>query len=483
MIRLEEVSFTFPGSGRNMVLKDASLSISDGEWVALTGGNGSSKTTLCRLMAGLYKPTAGSVNIDGLDPGEVRLRPGGEVLVGIAFQNPDSHFVTTSVRRDLLFGIESMGLPGDEISSRLDEAAEMFGLKQFMERNPHTLSGGEKQRLLLASIWIMRPKHIVLDEPFSFLDAAARRSFLEAVRGSFHNEGRTVVWATLEPDEIEIAGRVICLEGGSVVFDGPPAGLADTVHGGILAKPVRRCGRAGAEGRTAGAPRPGGAGTILGMNEAIFNRGDFELKVPELSLMRGEVLGLLGPSGSGKTTMLLGGAGLLPPGSGTVSLFGEAVGSRRDFPAGRVAYLFQSPEEGFFAATVGEEVSLGYRSLHGGDGGEAASRALETVGLDPAEFIFRSPFSLSQGEKRLVAIASILTLDAELYLLDEPTLFLDGRARRMLGDALDGIISGGASLVIASHEQDFLEGCTDRIMVIEGGSVVPLPGPSRIGEK
>ncbi len=497
MIRLERLSFSIDQSH---ILHDIDLTLRDGEWIALTGRNGSGKSMLLRLVAGLLEPSSGRVTVDGMPTlgavatGGHRERDGagppsdlegrihgpsessGSLPVGIAFQNPDSQFVTTSVAREVRFGMENIGLEAAEMETRFREAIERFALGTLLDRNPHMLSGGEKQRLLLASIWSMKPRHILLDEPFSFLDEAARRRALETVRHTFSDEGHTVVWATLDPEELSLADRVICLDGGGIVFDGKPGEAMNAIPDGVLAGDPRSAGpeeehaRLGAEERgevisTRATVISRTKKTVLEMKGALFSPGggDFTLAVPDLSLLEGEILGVTGPSGSGKTTLLLGCAGLLPPREGDMTLFGESIRSKKDFPAGRIALLFQSPEEGFFAPTVGEEVALANRRFGAGrTDEETARRALELVGLEPELFMERSPFHLSQGEKRLVALASQLALPARLFLLDEPTLFLDGAARARLEGALDRLAAGGATIVIASHDTRFIESCTER---------------------
>jgi energy-coupling factor transporter ATP-binding protein EcfA2 len=476
VIRLRDVSFAFPRAGGRDFLARLDLDVRDGEWVAVAGGNGSGKTTLCRLMAGIAKPRSGSIEIDGGDPAVLSGTPGSAPAVGIAFQNPDSQFVTPSVEREILFGLENLGMDPDGMSERLAAAARCFSLESLLSRNPHSLSGGEKQRAILACLWAMGPRHLILDEPFSFLDAGGRRAFLEALDGSFRREGKTVVWSTVDAAELDLADRVVYMENGRIVFDGAPGALAGAVPREQLDRSLVR--RAADVGAAAAASRRGdGAGSqaVVDMRDARISPGDgvFVLEVPSLSIRRGERFGVSGPSGSGKTTLLLACAGLLPPRGGAVSIFGRRVSSRRDFPAGRAAFLFQSPAEGFFAPTVREEVALAYRSLvKAGGETEAVSRALGDAGLAPEEFLERSTFGLSQGEKRLVALASVLVFDAELYCLDEPTIFLDGAARRRLASALDGLSARGATVVVASHDDRFLGECTDRTTPLERGRPV-----------
>jgi energy-coupling factor transporter ATP-binding protein EcfA2 len=476
VIRLRDVSFAFPAAGGRDFLEHVDLDVRDGEWVAVAGGNGSGKTTLCRLMAGIAKPRSGSVEIDGSDAAGVPRASGSAPAVGIAFQNPDSQFVTPSVAREILFGLENLGMDALGMSDRLAAAARGFSLEPLLARNPHSLSGGEKQRTILACLWAMGPRHLILDEPFSFLDASGRRAFLEALDRSFRNEGKTIVWSTVDAAELDLADRVVYMENGRIVFDGAPGDLAGAVPGEHLDRSLVR--PAAAIGAAPAAFRSGdraGSPAIVEVRDARISPRDgaFVLEVPSLSIRRGERFGVCGPSGSGKTTLLLACAGLLPPRSGAVSVFGRRVASKRDFPAGRAAFLFQSPEEGFFAPTVREEVALGYRSLvKAGGEAEAVSRALGAAGLAPEEFLDRSTFGLSQGERRLVALASVLVFDAELYCLDEPTIFLDGAARRRLRSALDGLTERGATVVAASHDERFLGECADRVTALERGRFV-----------
>ncbi len=491
MITLEGVSFGYPGSRAGSALERVSLAIHDGEWVAIAGGNGSGKTTLCKLIAGLSRPDSGTVEIDRRAAWDALRAARGEPPVSIAFQDPDSQFVTSSVRDEILFGMENLGLDPAAAESRCAEALAAFDLERYRARNPHTLSGGEKQRLILAALRSMSPRHLVLDEPFSYLDDEGRRSFLSGLRSAFKSRGRAVVWATVSREEIDLADRVLFIEKGSVVFDGRPAdleaALAKDVLDNALVRPAapkenRARARSGGgdigEGAGESAVGSGGAdpsSRLIHIEHARFSPDGaaFELRVPAFSLSRGEKVGVFGPSGSGKTTFLLGCSGLLPPRAGTVALFGRPVTKQRDFPAGRIAYLFQSPEQGFFAPTVREEVALGHRSFHGTAGEkEAVERTLEKVGLSPERFLDRSPFHLSEGEKRLVALASVLILEAPVLLLDEPTIFLDGRARRTLLDVLASLAEAGTSVLIASHDRALLESFAERSILIEGGEIL-----------
>jgi energy-coupling factor transport system ATP-binding protein len=224
LIRFKDVTLTYNSAG-TPALRGVDLSIEAGESVAIVGPSGSGKTSLLRLMNALLVPTGGSVTVDGLatsDPSsvwEVRRR------VGLIFQNPDNQLVSTTVERELAFGMENLGLPPSEIRERVEKTLVRFRLQDLRHRAPHRLSGGEKQRVSIAAVLAMRPACLLLDEPTSLLDAAGRRDvwgMLGELRG---DSARTVVHVTQFPDEIGLSSRVLVVFGGQVVFDSTPTEL------------------------------------------------------------------------------------------------------------------------------------------------------------------------------------------------------------------------------------------------------------------
>ena len=221
MIEIQNLHHHYPDGTR--ALKGIDLSISDGEFLLICGPNGSGKTTLIRLISGLLKPTSGSVYVNGLDPiyasREVRR------LVGMVFQDPDSQIVGETVKEDVAFGPENLGLPQKEIDERVDWALRVMGLNTLSEKPCYLLSGGEKRRLAIAGVLAMRPQVILFDEPFSFLDYPGISEVLKhMVR--LHQEGRTLVVTTHDVEKvISHVDRIAIIHNGELKVSGPPEEL------------------------------------------------------------------------------------------------------------------------------------------------------------------------------------------------------------------------------------------------------------------
>ncbi len=204
-------------------LKGIDLTISDGEFLLICGPNGSGKTTLIRLICGLFKPTAGSIRLDGLeDPHaskEIRR------LIGMVFQDADSQIVGETIREDIAFGPENLGLPHEEISERVDWALRVMGLEAISEKPCYLLSGGEKRRLSIAGVLAMKPKTILFDEPFSHLDYPGIREVLKHMV-DLHRQKHTLVVTTHDVEKvIAHVDRIAILHGGELKAVGPPDDL------------------------------------------------------------------------------------------------------------------------------------------------------------------------------------------------------------------------------------------------------------------
>jgi cobalt transport protein ATP-binding subunit len=221
MIELKNLHHHYPDGTR--ALKGINLNIPKGEFLLICGPNGSGKTTLIRLISGLLKPTAGSVHVNGLDP----IHDSKEVrhLVGMVFQDPDSQIVGETVKEDVAFGPENLGLPLTEITERVDWALHVMGLKDLSEKACYLLSGGEKRRLAIAGVLAMRPQVILFDEPFSFLDYLGIQEVLRHMV-HLHREGHTILVTTHDVEKvIAQVDRIAIIHGGELKLAGPPEEL------------------------------------------------------------------------------------------------------------------------------------------------------------------------------------------------------------------------------------------------------------------
>lgn len=227
-ISLQNLSFTYE-EGESFAVDNVSLDIKQGEFVALLGHNGSGKSTVAKLLNGLYTPTAGKVLVSGMDTADEQYTWEIRKRCGMVFQNPDNQIVATVVREDVAFGLENLGIPTEQMPALIDEALKAVNMADFADRAPHLLSGGQKQRIAIAGILAMQPEAIVLDEATAMLDPSGRQEVLETALRLNRERGVTVVWITHFMEEAARAGRVAVMYKGKLVMDGNPRDIFSQV--------------------------------------------------------------------------------------------------------------------------------------------------------------------------------------------------------------------------------------------------------------
>ena len=213
------------------VLDQVNLDIEAGSFVAILGHNGSGKSTFAKHLNAILLPTSGKVYVDGMDTTDEDKLLDIRRTVGMVFQNPDNQIVASVVEEDVAFAPENLGVPSEEIRRRVDEALEAVGMTEYARHAPHLLSGGQKQRVAIAGVLAMRPRCIVLDEPTAMLDPVGRREVLDTVCRLQRELGMTVVLITHHMDEAARAQRLVVMDNGHVVMDGPPAQVFQNVVG------------------------------------------------------------------------------------------------------------------------------------------------------------------------------------------------------------------------------------------------------------
>jgi energy-coupling factor transport system ATP-binding protein len=409
-------------------LRDVSLELEPGEVVALLGPSGAGKSTLLRALSGLVPHFhggrfAGRVVVAGMDTRQAR--PADLAgTVATVFQDPEDQIVMTIVANEVAFGLENLGVPPVEIWPRVERALASVDALHLWGRRTVELSGGELQRVCLASALALEPRLLLLDEPTSQLDPDAAASFLDAVE----RLGATVVLSEHRVARaLELATRALFVDGGRVLLDAPIdeaaewlaaerplyTGLRVPVTQALPAEPVLRAD-----------------GVSFAYREAlpVLERVDLELR-------RGEIVALEGPNGSGKTTLARIVSGLLDAHSGSVVVHG------------RVAYLAQDPGRYVVKETALAEVAL---AVDGDDG--RARAALEQ--FDLAWAAARHPRDLSSGERERLALAAVAVAEPDVLVLDEPTRGLDPERKATLAAWLNDYAASGKAVLVATHDRD-----------------------------
>ena len=229
ILKIEHVSYTYP-EAEEPALRDVTLEIARGSFVAVLGHNGSGKSTLAKTLNGILIPTEGRVLVEGMDTADEDALLDIRRTVGMVFQNPDNQIVASVVEDDVAFAPENLGVEPKEIRQRVDDALRAVGMYDFRLHAPHLLSGGQKQRVAIAGVLAMRPACIVLDEPTAMLDPIGRREVLATVEELRREKGMTVVLITHHMSECVDADRVIVMNGGRVALDGSPKAVFSQVE-------------------------------------------------------------------------------------------------------------------------------------------------------------------------------------------------------------------------------------------------------------
>lgn len=549
MIRAEQVRFQYKKRdvdgnviATEEILKGVDLTIKKGEFIALLGRNGSGKTTFSKQLNAILRPSEGTVTVDEMGTRDAEKLYDIRQHVGMVFQNPDNQMVAANVEEEVAFGPENLGMESDTIVARVKQALEQVRMWKRRKTAPNHLSGGQKQRIAIAGILAMHPDYIVLDEPTAMLDPKGRKEVMEALQRLNQEQEMTVILITHDMEEAALASRVILLADGQMRFDGRPekffgadALLAEMGMETPLSYRVRKLidsdvfekkiGDARVEeatidkrGKVAEYDKTGReweasselvdkkknkkaeAETdeknqdLLSLQHVsyIYSPGTAYEKVAlddvNLSLGKGEIVGLAGHTGSGKSTMIQLLNGLLKPTGGTVTFEGKdihAKGYSGNYLRSKVGMVFQYPEHQMICDTVWEDVAFG-PSKQGLTGEACETRveeALRFVDL-PEKYYQASPLQLSGGQKRRVAIAGVLAMHPEYIILDEPAAGLDAAGKREIFDRIRRMSrEQGIGVLLVSHSMEDLAEYADRIIVLDDGKKILDDRPAQIFAK
>lgn len=504
----------------NRAIDGVDLNIEEGQFIAILGHNGSGKSTLAKHINGLLVPTEGTLWVDQMDTASDEDIWNVRQKAGMVFQNPDNQIIGTVVEEDVGFGPENLGVPTEDIWKRVEESLKAVGMTAYRHHSPNKLSGGQKQRVAIAGVMAMHPKCIVLDEPTAMLDPNGRKEVLKAVRELNQKEGVTVILITHYMEEVVFADDVYVMDSGKVVLHGDPKHIFSQVD--QLKKyrlDVPQVTLLAYELKQAGLRIPEGILTIEELvdalqqpnlteqvklenlkikKEEVEEKGITEsaealrldhvgytyspgsayemhaLKDINLTIPQGQFVGIIGHTGSGKSTLIQHFNGLIRPTQGHIYFEGEDIWADK-YPLrslrSQVGLVFQYPEHQLFETDVLTDVCFGPKNqnLPPEECKKRAKEALEHVGLGE-KYYAKSPFELSGGQKRRVAIAGVLAMNPKVLILDEPTAGLDPKGRDEILDQIAKLHeTRGITILLVSHSMEDIAKYVERIVVMSQG--------------
>ena len=517
LFAISDLTFRYPLAER-AALQNVSFAIEPGEFILLCGKSGCGKSTLLRHFKTVLTPHGqrdGAILFqDELLEQIPERRQAAEI--GYVLQNPDNQIVTDKVWHELAFGLESLGCTSEVIRLRVAEMASFFGIQDWFEKDVATLSGGQKQLLNLASVMVMQPNLLVLDEPTSQLDPIAAGEFLETLAKINRELGTTIFLSEQRLEEVlPLAQRVLVLEDGHLVADGAPGLVGHELfsHGNDMfcampsamqiaaacnqeeetSYPVTVC-----EGRQwlshhygkeklkitelAEKTTPFATTSAICVQEAWFRyekNGPDVIRDLSFEVKKGQFYAIVGGNGTGKSTALSLITGQNIPYRGNIRLLGKNLKhyKKKELFSHCLAMLPQNPQALFVKKTV--ELDL-WEMFQQSDLAQEQqeARISEIVDLlDISSLLLQHPYDLSGGEQQRVALAKVLLLEPEILLLDEPTKGLDGHFKKKLADIFMKLRQRGVTILMVSHDIEFCSRYADYCALFFCGSIVTTNRP------
>ena len=531
-IEVRNLSFTYP-TGEAKALDDVSFAVEPSEFVVVCGKSGCGKSTLLRqLKKNLipYGEKSGAAYYNGADIAELDDRMNASEI-GFVQQNPDNQIVTDKVWHELAFGLESLGLDNQSIKRRVAEMASFFDIQTWFRKNVSELSGGQKQLLNLASIMVMQPKVLILDEPTSQLDPIAASEFLKVIYRINRELGTTVIISEHRLEELfTMADRVMVMDGGKIITMDTPWNVGDFLAGkseadrhpmfyGLPAvmKIYYKCKTSGVPGLmkngkeiapltirdgrlwleqilgdlpdarlSDGQGKQGGPACQDPIIEAKNLWFRYDKNLPDVlrgmnfEVRRAELFCLLGGNGVGKSTTLKAVSGRLTPQSGSITVDGIKVkkSNLKELFGGRLAMVPQNPQALFTEISVEEELLEAVYYIDMPD--EVKAEKIENMlKLMEIEHLRKAhPYDLSGGEQQRLALGKILLLEPKILLLDEPTKGLDPFFKITLAGIFKKLTEAGVTIFMVSHDVEFCAEYADRCAMAFDGDIVSTGNPT-----
>lgn len=487
------------------VLTDVSFRLEQGDFAVICGATGCGKTTLLRMLKRELTPLCtqqGSVTFCGTPIADLDARTAA-AEIGFVMQHPEQQIVTDKVWHELAFGLENMQTPPEIMRRRIAEIASYFGMESWLDRDPATLSGGQKQLLNLASVMIMQPKLLLLDEPTAQLDPIAAADFLTTLHRLNQDFSVTILLAEHRLEEvIPLCSQLLLMEHGTVAMQDAPrdllsklppdapvlAGMPAAVRLYHALHPDCGCPLSVCEARNRMMPLlppetviPDETESPEQTEDAVQVRGAYFryerngrdiLQDLSFTVRTGELYCLIGGNGAGKSTVLSVLSGILRCYTGKISIFGKPIGDykHRSLHQGCVSLLPQDVQTVFLCNTAAEELAetdKHYREM------------LADFPFDLEPLMQQHPYDLSGGEQQLLALAKVMLTKPRLLLLDEPTKGLDAQSKARFSAVLHGLQAQGVTILLVTHDIEFAACHADRCGFLSRGALISADIPTR----
>ncbi|MBQ3546374.1 MAG: energy-coupling factor ABC transporter ATP-binding protein [Lachnospiraceae bacterium] len=495
ILKVENLSFTYPLCN-SPAIKDVSFSVNKGEFVTICGATGCGKSTLLRMLKKELMPLgekSGKIYINSVLQEDLSDKESA-YKVGFVMQNPENQIVTDKVWHELAFGLENMNLKRDVIARRIAEMSAYFGIESWYDKNVSELSGGQKQLLNLASVMVMQPDILILDEPTAQLDPIAASDFIATVKKLGKELGITIIMVEHRLEEvIQASDKLLVMEKGRVICYDEPKCVVENLRDKpelLCAMPVASrlyhkvkgegdCPLNISEGRhfiennfkndirsLEKLSYEHSEEKALEFKDVFFryekNSKDV-LNGLNMTVYKNEIFCILGGNGSGKTTTLSAAANLLKIYSGKIKVFGKKLKDYKNQTLYKecLTLLPQDVQTLFLKNTVREELMK-------------AKIGVELLPFDLSYLFDLHPYDLSGGEQQLVALAKVLATKPKLLLLDEPTKGLDAYAKIKLIKIIKDLKEMGITIVMVTHDVEFASLCADRVAMFFRGNIVSV---------
>ncbi len=511
ILKIENLSFKYPTSDVNAI-SDINLTINSGEFIVVCGESGCGKTTLLKLLKRELAPFGeqeGKIIYNGKDIKNLTERESASEI-GYVLQNPDSQIVTDKVWHELSFGLENLGVPTSIIRRRVGEMASYFGIQDWYRSKTDSLSGGQKQLLNLASIMVMQPKLLILDEPTSQLDPIAASDFISTLQKLNRELGLTIVLVEHRLEEVfPIADKVLVMENGKISFFDTPRNIGRLLpenHKMIDGLPSAtrifnslkidsQCPLTVKEGRDFLEKHFHGNNSIVikeythSKNEAVLLKnvwfrytkdGEDILKDIEMTVYEGEIFSILGGNGTGKSTALKVISGLEKPYTGKIFINGKLIKEYgKSLYKNNLAFLPQNPQTVFLKDTVWEDMEsiLEISDIPKEKWNENIKAVLEKLGI--SHLAEKHPFDLSGGEQQKCALAKLLLTKPKILLLDEPTKGFDAFSKKKLREILRQLKKDGMTVIMVTHDVEFAAINSDKCALFFDGEILSAEIPQK----